>query len=62
MHGESCISFGRDCEYLQTCTLSTEYLTKPCTPEEEDTTEYQVVVSLGDLLDSQLSKTHHETL
>ena len=60
MHGESCVAFGRDCEYLQTCALSTEYLTKPCTPEEEDKTEYQVVVSLGDLLDSQLARAEVE--
>lgn len=56
MHGESCFSFFRECEYINTCTLSTEYLTKPCTPEEEDKTEYQVVLSLQDLLESQLRK------
>jgi len=56
MHGESCTSFGRDCEYFQTCTLSTEHLTKPCTPEEEDRTDYQVQIGLEDLLDSQLRK------
>ena len=57
MHGESCVSFGRDCEYLQTCTLSTEYLTKPCTSEEEDRTDYQISISLVDLLETQLEKT-----
>ncbi|WP_292558044.1 hypothetical protein, partial [Mesorhizobium sp.] len=56
MRGGSCTSWGRDCEYLQTCTLSTEYLTKPCTPEEEDKTEYQISISLVDLLDTQLNK------
>ena len=56
MRGESCYSFFRECEYLQTCQLSTEYLTKPCTPEQEDRTEYQVVITLADLLTSQLSK------
>lgn len=56
MRGESCNSFFRDCEYFQTCTLSTEYLTKPCTPEEEDKTEYQVNISFEDLLDTQLRK------
>jgi len=56
MHGENCVSFGRDCEYLQTCTLSTAYLTKPCTAEEEDTVDYQVNVSLLDLLNTQLAK------
>jgi hypothetical protein len=56
MRGESCVSFGRECEYFNTCQLSTQYLTKPCTPEEEDKTDYQVVLSLEDLLDSQLRK------
>jgi hypothetical protein len=56
MHGESCVSFGRDCEYLQSCTLSTEFLTKKCTPEEEDKTEYQINLSLVDLLEAQLKK------
>ena len=56
MRGESCYSFMRDCEYLNTCTLSTEYLAKPCTPEMEDKTQYQVVITLADLLESQLSK------
>jgi len=56
MRGESCLSFYRDCEYLATCTLSTEYLTKPCTPEQEDKTEYQVDISLADLIQHQLNK------
>jgi len=56
MHGESCTNFGRDCEYFQTCTLSTEYLTKPCTPEEEDKFDYQIKLTLEQLLDSQLNK------
>ena len=72
MHGESCHQYYREseisvggqsmtirageCEFFQTCTLSTGYLTKPCTPEEEDKTEYQVVIGLADLLDTQLEK------
>lgn len=56
MRGESCYSFFRECEYINTCTLSTEYLTKPCTPEQEDRTDYQVVITLADLLTTQLSK------
>lgn len=56
MRGESCAMFGRDCEFLNSCTLSTEYLTKPCTPEQEDKTEYQITLTLNDLIDSQLSK------
>lgn len=72
MHGESCIQYYKEvevsvggtrvpvkqgeCEYLATCTLSTQYLTKPCTPEEEDKTEYQISLSLDQLLESQFSK------
>jgi hypothetical protein len=55
-HGESCYSFFRDCEYLNVCSLSTEYLTKPCTPEQEDKTEYQITLTLDDLLTTQLRK------
>jgi len=56
MHGESCYSFFRECEYLNVCQLSTEYLTKPCTPEQEDKTEYQIALTLDDLLTTQLAK------
>lgn len=68
MHGESCVTYSRetekeskvwegDCEYLNTCTLSTEHLTKPCAAADEDVTEYQVTLSLMDLLETQLGKT-----
>lgn len=57
MRGESCLNFGRECEFFQTCTLSTSYLTKQCTPEEEDKTDYQVVIGLEALLTTQLEKT-----
>lgn len=56
MHGESCVQFFRDCEYLTTCTLGTNYLTKPCKPEEEDKTEYQINLGLIDLLEAQIRK------
>jgi len=56
MHGESCYTFFRECEYLNTCTLSTEALTKPCTPEEEDKVDYQITLSLSDLLEAQFNK------
>lgn len=55
-HGESCLEFFRECEYYQTCNLSIEAQTSPCSPEEEDTTDYQVVVTLNDLIDAQLRK------
>ena len=54
--GESCYSFFRECEYIQTCGLSTEYLTKKCTAEEEDRTEYQINLTLNDLITAQLEK------
>ena len=57
MHGESCVAWGRDCEYLQVCGLSTQYLTKPCTEAEVDKTEYQIQLTLMDLLEAQLEKT-----
>lgn len=56
MRGESCVSFGRDCEYLNTCALSTAYLTKPCTPQDEDKVEYSIELTLQDLLESQMNK------
>lgn len=59
MRGESCVSFGRDCEYLNTCSLSTAYLTKPCTPADEDTLGYEIELTLQDLLESQMSKVSH---
>lgn len=57
MRGENCFNFFRECEYFNTCQLSTKYLTKPCTEEEQDKTEYQIKLSLQDLLETQLSKT-----
>ena len=45
-----------ECEYINTCTLNTESLTKPCTPEQADTLEYQINLTLNDLLDAQFRK------
>ena len=59
MRGENCMSFGRACQYFNSCTLSTSAITKPCTAAEADTTEYQIVLSLEQLIDSQLAKTGH---
>lgn len=56
MRGESCMNFGRECEYINSCSLSTANLTKPCTADMEDKTDYQVQITLVDLLESQLSK------
>ena len=57
MRGENCFTWSRPCEYFNTCGLSVQYLTKPCTPAEQDKTEYQVNISLLDLLETQLAKT-----
>ena len=57
MRGESCFSFFRECEYYNVCTLSTEYLTKPCTAAEKDKTVYDINLSLDTLLTTQLEKT-----
>lgn len=57
MRGESCYSFFRRCEYYGNCTLSTNYLTTQATEKEVDKEEYQINLTLMDLLDSQLAKT-----
>lgn len=54
--GESCFSFFRECEYMQTCSLSTEFLTKKCTEKDVDQTEYQIKLKLEDLITAQLRK------
>jgi hypothetical protein len=56
MHGESCYSFYRECAYLGLCTLSTENLTDP-PPITEKVEEFQIELTLQDLIDSQLGKT-----
>jgi len=57
MRGESCLRFFRECNYLGLCTLSTEALVDP-EPEEADrkVEEYQIEITLNDLINSQLSK------
>lgn len=61
MHGESCFNFFKECEYIYTCTLSTEKLTDRITPEQEqkilETHEtYQINLSIEDLIATQLRK------
>lgn len=65
MRGESCLPFYRECEYLNTCTLSTSRLTDVMTEEEElklleKHDEYQIHISLDDLIRSQLAKEERE--
>lgn len=62
MRGQSCNDFYRECEYFNLCQLSTDVLTEPLS--EEDTaaiqkrneTEFQITLSIQDLINSQLSK------
>ena len=61
MRGEACFDFYRECEYINTCTLSTEAFTKLCTEADVDKFEYQIELSIVDLLNTQLKKTAHET-
>ncbi len=60
MRGESCFTFGRECEYLQVCTLPTSHLTPPLPVGELDSTKYQVEVTLVDLIESQLARSDPE--
>lgn len=59
--GQSCTKFGRDCEYLQTCGMSTGILATPLSEEaaERITHEidgFSVVVTLEELINAQLRK------
>lgn len=61
MHGESCYSFFRECEYYQVCTLSTKHLTNPLTAEQEekmdeDLNAFQIRITLSDLINAQIAK------
>lgn len=61
MHGESCYSFFRECEFLNICTLSTERITDPppSTIEQDiakDLSEFQIHITLEDLIQAQLAK------
>lgn len=61
LHGESCFQFGRECEFFQICTLSTERLIQKLTPEIEqacadELETFTIKVTLDQLLQSQLKK------
>lgn len=57
MHGESCYSFYRECEYMNTCTLNTRFLSKPFDAEiHADKQIYDVELTLMDLVDAQMKK------
>jgi hypothetical protein len=56
MHGESCVRFYQDCTYLNTCQMSTSYLTSPPRMADLDTAAYQINVTLEELIDAQMKK------
>jgi hypothetical protein len=61
MHGESCFNYYRECDYLNTCTLSTSLLTVPITQEQEakileDHAAFHISLSVEDLIEAQLAK------
>lgn len=62
MRGESCFSFWRECKYLNTCELNTDYLTKPPTWGSLDDKTYTINLTLVDLIDAQLKKTAPESI
>lgn len=61
MRGEACYNYFRECEYLQLCTLSTSRLATPLTQGDrdklvEDLAQFQVQVTMEDLIRAQLEK------
>lgn len=61
MRGESCFSYFRECNYMGLCQMDTDRLVTPITQEqankiEKANSEYQIQISLDDLINSQLSK------
>jgi RecB family exonuclease len=55
MRGESCFNFYRECHYLNLCTLSTELLTDPLQEGDLKQEEFQIELTLADLIKSQLA-------
>lgn len=61
MRGESCFNYFRECDYLYTCTLSTENLSKRLTPEIEekiikDHAAFHITLDVSDLIEAQIAK------
>ena len=62
MRGESCFTYFRECQYLSLCQLQTDRLVRDITQEqvqqiEEANLQYEIKITLDDLINSQLSKT-----
>lgn len=59
MRGESCADWGRDCEYLNQCTLSNRFVTAPYNAdafESEFNKQFDVEITLADLIEGQMKK------
>lgn len=57
MRGESCSNWGRDCEYLNQCTLSTKSITNPpVVGAVHDDKIYDIELTLADLIEGQMKK------
>jgi hypothetical protein len=56
MRSSSCLDFNKECEYMDSCTLSTHLHIKPITVDDMDKKEYQINLTLMDLLNAQLNK------
>lgn len=56
MHGESCFAFFSDCTYINSCQMSTSILANGYVAEEEQQVEFQINLTLLDLLEAQERK------
>lgn len=65
MRGESCFSYFRECQYMGLCQMDTDRLVPSLSDEmyeemvdgiEQKNSEYQIQITLDDLINSQLSK------
>lgn len=68
MHGESCNDFYRECEYMNICTLNTGSLTTELNEEQiekmhsDNTGNFQINLSLSDLIQAQLHREIEATI
>jgi hypothetical protein len=61
MRGESCFDYYRECKYLGLCQMETDKFTEPLTQDgfekiQKSNSEYQIQISLDDLIHAQLHK------
>lgn len=61
MYGESCTSWGRDCEYLGVCNLSDQTVLKDVNPEVVEE-KFHFEISLMDLINAQLERSQEGIL